>query len=149
MTRNTPRRIALALAAAAGILASAAPVQAQSIHPPEPAATAFPYTDAEARQSRIDSLRGKQRLAGAALVWIGVPGSIMLARSRNEWNPLDEGWIGLGIAGWSAATGLFLLIEPLSWRTAGTETRIHATEGATARRLRNGRGGGAALSIAW
>ena len=149
MTANNPRRLALVLAAATALLAPAAPLQAQGLAPSGPAATAFPCTDAEDRRATIDGLRRKQRLAGAALIGIGVPAGIMLARSRNEWNPVDEGWIGLGIAGWSAASGLFLLLEPLSWRTAGTEGRIHAAQGAAARRLRHGRGGGAALSIAW
>lgn len=81
MTRNAPRRLALALAAAVAVLASAAPVRAQGL-----------------------SARGLACLAAA--------------------------------------------IEPLSWRTAGTQTRVHPTEGAAARRLRHGRSSGAALSIA-
>ena len=84
MSRNAPRRLALALAIAATVLASAAPSHSQGIHAGEgTTAAAFPYTDAETRHARIDSLHGKQRLAGAALIGIGVPGGIMLARSRN------------------------------------------------------------------
>ena len=78
MTRNARRQLALALAAAAAVLASAAPVSAQGL----------------------------------------------------------------------SARGLAAAIEPLSWRTAGTQTRIHPTEGAAARRLRHGRSSGAALPIA-
>lgn len=107
----------------------------------------FPYTDTDAREEQIRSMRIRQQRAGAALLAAGVPSGIMLARSRNEWNPIDEGWIGLGITAASLATGLFAILEPRSWRT--TTTRIHATEGATARRLRRGRGAGAALSIDW
>ena len=109
----------------------------------------FPYTDTNAREEQIRNMRIRQQRAGAALLAAGVPAGIMLARSRNEWNPIDEGWIGLGIAVASLATGLFAILEPRSWRTANTATRIHAVEGATARRLRQGRGAGAALSIAW
>lgn len=146
MTRNAPRHIALALTAAAGILGTATPLQAEWIHTPEPATTTFTCTGAEARKARLDDLQGEQRLAGAALVGIGVPDGIM---PPNEWNPLDEGWISLRIAGGRAATGLFLLIEPLRWRTPRTETRVHPAEGAAARGVRHGRGSGAALSIAW
>ena len=149
MTRNSPRHLALVLAAATALLAPAAPLQAQGLGPRDPTATALPGTDVEDRRAPIDTLLFKQRLADAALAGIGVPGGIMLARSRNEWNPVDEGWIGLWIAGASAATGLFLLLEPLSWRTARTEGRIHAAQSATARRLRHGHAGRAALSIAW
>ena len=137
--------LALVLAAATAALAAAAPLEAQQLHPREPAAIA---RNDDQQRAHIDSLRLKQRLAGAALIGIGVPGGIMLARSRNEWS-IDEGWIGLGLASWSAATGLFLLLDPLSWRTARTEGRVHATQGAAARRMHRGHGGGAALSIAW
>ena len=109
----------------------------------------FPYTDTDTREEQIRSMRIRQQRAGAALLAAGVPSGIMLARSRNEWNPIDEGWIGLGMAAASLATGLFAILEPRSWRTTNTATRIHATEGATARRLRRGRGAGAALSIGW
>ncbi len=77
MTRNSPRHLALMLATATALLAPATPLQAEGPGHRDPTATALPCTDAEDRRAMIDTLRFKQRLAGAALAGIDVPGGIM------------------------------------------------------------------------
>jgi hypothetical protein len=60
--------------------------------------------DASLRAQRVRSaLRRNQALVGAAALVAG----LLVAPSRNEWNPIDEGWIGLG----GAAVGAVLLLD--------------------------------------
>ena len=66
--------------------------------------------------------------------------------SRNEW-ALDEGWVGVGIAGTALGFGLYGIFEPLSWRGVELEPRVLASRrpyGAISRPAR-----GAALAVHW
>ena len=65
------------------------------------------------------SWKSRREIAkGAALVTIG----IVIARSHNEW-PIDESWIGLGIA----AAGAAVAIDPLTWRRVEIRPTVRVT----------------------
>ena len=76
------------------------------LQPPSPLRVnvAQAVQEASIRAQRLRSaLRRDQALVGVAALVVG----LLVAPSRNEWNPIDEGWIGLG----GAAVGAVLLLD--------------------------------------
>lgn len=70
-------------------------------------------TPAEREAERRRDARS-QRLWSAALIGAGAAAGTAVGLSKNKW-PIDEGWVGIGIAGTSLGFGLFGLLDPTDW----------------------------------
>ena len=104
----------------------------------------IPTPAERAERSRRD--RRIQRLWSTALIGAGGAVGALVGFSRNEW-AVDEGWVGVGIAGTALGFGLYGIFEPLSWRGVELEPRVLASRrpyGAISRPAR-----GAALAVHW
>ena len=104
----------------------------------------LPTPTERAERARRD--RRVQRLWSTALVGAGGAVGALVGFSRNEW-ALDEGWVGVGIAGTALGVGLYGIFEPMSWRGIELEPQVVATRrsyGAISRTAR-----GAALAVRW
>ena len=103
-------------AAANAVAATVAPVQLDLgtllttdvyvLQPPSPLSASVAQSVQQTSpqmQSMHAAVRRNQALVGVAALVAG----LLVAPSRNEWNPIDEGWIGLG----GAAVGAVLLLD--------------------------------------
>ena len=140
-----PRFIAAMLLA---VLLLPAAVAAQEMTPAREALRQAGHelpTPAE-REERMRRDSRVQRLWSTALIGAGSAVGSLVGLSHNEW-ALDEGWVGVGIAGTALGFGIFGLLDPMEWR----EIEV-IPQGLASRRpygAGSGLARGAALSLSW
>ena len=145
---RTQRFVAAALLAVLLLPAAAAAQDSQGMTPAREALrqAGFDLPTPAEREEQARRDRTVQRLWSTALIAAGGGVGAWVGRSHNEW-ALDEGWVGVGIAGTALGFGLFGIFEPTSWR--GIEMR---PQGLASRRpygAGSGLARGAALSLSW
>ena len=104
----------------------------------------LPTPEQREEQRRRDARN--QRLWSTALIAAGGGLGAAVGLSHNKW-AIDEGWVGVGIAGTALGFGLFGLIDPMEWgevevRPQGLASRRPYGAGSSLAR-------GAALSLGW
>ena len=145
---TTQRTMAAALLAALLLPAGAWAQESEGMTPAREALrdAGFELPTPAEREERARRDRRVQRLWSTALIGAGGAVGAWVGFSHNEW-PLDEGWVGVGIAGAALGFGLYGLFEPVSWRGVELEPQMLASRrphGAASRPAR-----GAALSVCW
>ena len=98
------------------------------------------------REEQMRRDRSTQRLWSTALIGAGGALGAVVGFSHNEL-ALDEGWIGVGIAGTALGFGLFGIFDPMSWGEVDV-----SPQGLASRRpygAGSGLARGASLSLSW